>query len=56
LFHSVTDIYIFAIGEEIFDDDLQPLTEGVGGKHYFRLNKIENLQKTFDEMIGKASL
>ncbi|XP_071316219.1 complement factor B-like [Trachinotus anak] len=50
------DIYIFAIGEEIFDDDLQPLTEGVGGKHYFRLNKIENLQKTFDEMIDEEDV
>ncbi|XP_035522774.1 complement factor B-like [Morone saxatilis] len=47
------DIYVFAIGAEIFDDDLQPLTAGTGGKHYFRLKDIENLQETFDEIIDE---
>uniref|UniRef100_A0A8C4EHG7 C3/C5 convertase n=1 Tax=Dicentrarchus labrax TaxID=13489 RepID=A0A8C4EHG7_DICLA len=47
------DIYMFAIGAEIFDDDLQPLTVGTGGKHYFRLRDIENLQETFDEIIDE---
>lgn len=55
-FHSVTDIYIFAIGAELFDDDLQPLTAGTGGQHYFRMKDIKNLQETFDEIIGKSYL
>lgn len=50
---SVTDIYIFAIGEDIFDDDLKPLTAGEDGKHYFRMKDISNLQETFDDIIGK---
>lgn len=52
----MTDIYIFGIGEEIYDDDLQPLTVGTGGPHYFRMMKIDNLEKLFDEIIGKLSL
>uniref|UniRef100_A0AAQ5Z4B3 Complement factor B n=1 Tax=Amphiprion ocellaris TaxID=80972 RepID=A0AAQ5Z4B3_AMPOC len=56
LLHSVTDIYVFAIGTVIFDDDLHPLTVGKDGKHYFRMRDIENLQDTFDEIIGKSSL
>lgn len=53
---SLTDIYIFGIGIEIFDDDLQPLTVGTGGRHYFRLKDIDNLEETFDKMIGKCNL
>ncbi|CAG5873929.1 unnamed protein product [Menidia menidia] len=45
------DIYVFAIGIDIFDDDLQPLTAGTGGQHYFRLRDVTNLQETFDEII-----
>ncbi|KAM3869183.1 complement factor B-like protease [Diretmus argenteus] len=47
------DIYVFAIGTEIYDEDLQSLTTGTGGKHYFKLKDINNLQKTFDEIIVK---
>lgn len=50
---SVIDIYIFAIGEELFDDDLKPLTAGEDGKHYFRMKDITNLQETFDDIISK---
>ncbi|XP_060941709.1 complement factor B-like [Limanda limanda] len=50
------DIYIFAIGAEIYDDDLQPLTAGLGGRHYFRLKDIENLQETFDEIIDEGDV
>lgn len=54
-FYSVTDIYVFAIGAEIYDDDLKPLTVGTDGKHYFRMkNEIGNLEETFDNIIGKA--
>uniref|UniRef100_A0A672GWK0 Complement factor b, like n=1 Tax=Salarias fasciatus TaxID=181472 RepID=A0A672GWK0_SALFA len=49
------DIYIFAIGAQIFDDDLQPLVVGKEGKHYFRMKDIKNLQETFDEIIGESS-
>ncbi|XP_028277943.1 complement factor B-like [Parambassis ranga] len=47
------DIYVFAIGATPFDEDLQPLTVGVGGKHYYRLKDISNLGATFDEMINQ---
>ncbi|XP_040907276.1 complement factor B-like [Toxotes jaculatrix] len=50
------DIYIFAIGAELFDDDLQPLTAGTGGQHYFRMKDIENLQETFDEIIDEEEV
>ncbi|XP_045896050.1 complement factor B-like [Micropterus dolomieu] len=50
------DIYVFAIGAEIFDDDLQPLTVGVGGKHYFRMKDIQNLQQTFDDIIDEEQV
>ncbi|XP_071402391.1 complement factor B-like [Centroberyx affinis] len=50
------DIYIFGIGVDIYDDDLQPLTTGTGGKHYFRLKAIDNLQETFDEIIDEEDV
>ncbi|XP_070699763.1 complement factor B-like [Pempheris klunzingeri] len=50
------DIYVFAIGAEILDDDLQPLTAGVGGQHYFRMKDITNLQETFDEIIDEEEV
>jgi len=55
-YRSVADIYIFAVGLETYDDDLQPLTAGTGGQHYFRLRDNTNLHETFDEIIGKLSL
>ncbi|XP_073336041.1 complement factor B-like [Pagrus major] len=50
------DIYIFAIGEELFDEDLKPLTAGVGGRHYFRMKDIEYLQETFDDIIDEEDV
>ncbi|KAM8742734.1 complement factor B-like [Acanthopagrus schlegelii] len=50
------DIYIFAIGEDIFDDDLKPLTAGEDGKHYFRMKDISNLQETFDDIIDEEDV
>ncbi|XP_051256245.1 complement factor B-like [Dicentrarchus labrax] len=50
------DIYVFAIGAEIDDGELQPLTAGTGGKHYFRLEDIENLQETFDAIIDEEEV
>ncbi|XP_029957250.1 complement factor B-like [Salarias fasciatus] len=50
------DIYIFAIGAQIFDDDLQPLVVGKEGKHYFRMKDIKNLQETFDEIIDEEEV
>ncbi|XP_077597411.1 complement factor B-like [Stigmatopora nigra] len=47
------DIYIFAIGAEVFDDDLKHLVVGLGGQHYFRMKDIKKLQKTFDEIIDE---
>uniref|UniRef100_A0A3B5RB02 C3/C5 convertase n=1 Tax=Xiphophorus maculatus TaxID=8083 RepID=A0A3B5RB02_XIPMA len=50
------DIYIFAIGSDIFDDDLQPLTVGTGGNHYFRMSKIVELKETFDLIIDESEV
>ncbi|XP_061154620.1 complement factor B-like [Syngnathus typhle] len=50
------DIYIFAIGAQIFDDDLEPLVTGTGGNHYFRLQNIKQLQKTFDDIIDEGDV
>ncbi|CAJ1063968.1 complement factor B-like isoform X2 [Xyrichtys novacula] len=50
------DIYVFAIGNDIFDDDLIPLTTGSGGKHYFRLSDTKDLVKTFDEIIDESEV
>ncbi|XP_068600166.1 complement factor B-like [Brachionichthys hirsutus] len=49
------DIYIFAIGAEIFEDDLRALTVGAKGKHYFKL-QIKDLSQTFDEMIDEEDV
>ncbi|XP_008425332.1 complement factor B [Poecilia reticulata] len=50
------DIYVFAIGNDIFDDDLQPLTVGTGGAHYFRMSKILELKETFDLIIDESEV
>ncbi|KAM4620927.1 complement factor B-like [Polymixia lowei] len=50
------DIYVFAIGAEIYDGDLQPLITGTGGKHYFRLEKINDLEETFDDIIDEGEV
>ncbi|XP_058482990.1 complement factor B-like [Solea solea] len=50
------DIYVFAVGAEIFDSDLQPLTVGTDGRHYFRMKDIQNLQETFDEIIDEEQV
>ncbi|XP_038129941.1 complement factor B-like [Cyprinodon tularosa] len=50
------DIYVFAIGADIFDEDLQPLTTGTGGEHYFRMKKLVELQETFDKIIDESEV
>ncbi|XP_026228408.1 complement factor B-like [Anabas testudineus] len=48
------DIYIFAVGAEIFDDDLQPLTSSKNDERfYFRMKDIDNLSEIFDEIIDE---
>ncbi|XP_037544243.1 complement factor B [Nematolebias whitei] len=50
------DIYVFAIGADIFDDDLHPLTVGKGGDHYFRMKDIQELGETFDKIIDQTEV
>ncbi|XP_034034299.1 complement factor B-like isoform X2 [Thalassophryne amazonica] len=50
------DIYIFGIGGEIFDDDLNQLTVGTGGQHFFKLKDLVQLQETFDEIIDEEEV
>ncbi|XP_055082359.1 complement factor B-like isoform X2 [Periophthalmus magnuspinnatus] len=45
------DIYVFGIGAQIQDDILKPLAIGEGKSHYYKLKKVTDLQKTFDEII-----
>ncbi|XP_074527811.1 complement factor B-like [Halichoeres trimaculatus] len=47
------DIYVFAIGTDIFDEDLQPLATGLGGQHYYRMSKIKDFRETLDQMINE---
>ncbi|XP_041656630.1 complement factor B-like [Cheilinus undulatus] len=50
------DIYVFAIGTEILDSDLQPLATGLGGQHYFRMKYIKDLQETFNQIIDEEAV
>ncbi|KAK5917975.1 hypothetical protein CgunFtcFv8_002781 [Champsocephalus gunnari] len=50
------DIYIFATGNNIFDEDLQPLVTGLGPKHYFRIKAFDDLQETFDQIIDEEEV
>uniref|UniRef100_A0A3B3ZNK1 C3/C5 convertase n=1 Tax=Periophthalmus magnuspinnatus TaxID=409849 RepID=A0A3B3ZNK1_9GOBI len=45
------DIYIFGVGTQIYDRNLKSLTVGTGEKHFFRLQTLQDLHKTFDEII-----
>lgn len=55
-FYFITDIYIFAIGNPVYDDVLKPLTVGIGIRHYFRLNSTDKLDEIFEEIISKWNL
>ncbi|XP_041863649.1 complement factor B-like isoform X2 [Melanotaenia boesemani] len=50
------DIYVFAIGVEVSDVELQSLVAGTGGKHYFRLKHDTNLNETFDDIIDERDV
>uniref|UniRef100_A0A8C6S673 C3/C5 convertase n=1 Tax=Neogobius melanostomus TaxID=47308 RepID=A0A8C6S673_9GOBI len=51
------DIYVFGIGTSVYDDNLKPLTVGTGGKsHYYRLEGLDKLQQTFDEIIDEEDV
>ena len=50
----VLEVYIFAVGEKIYESDLQPLTVGEQGRHFFRIQK-EDLEDMFEEIFGKCS-
>uniref|UniRef100_A0A672ZHH5 C3/C5 convertase n=1 Tax=Sphaeramia orbicularis TaxID=375764 RepID=A0A672ZHH5_9TELE len=52
------DIYIFAVGSEIYDNNLMHLTTvRPNEKHYFRLDKIsKELEQTFDDIIDEREV
>ncbi|KAJ0004507.1 hypothetical protein NQD34_010721 [Periophthalmus magnuspinnatus] len=50
------DIYVFGIGAQIQDDILKPLAIGEGKSHYYKLKKVTDLQKTFDEIIDESDV
>uniref|UniRef100_A0A8C6LYR2 C3/C5 convertase n=1 Tax=Nothobranchius furzeri TaxID=105023 RepID=A0A8C6LYR2_NOTFU len=47
------DIFVFGVGDDIFDDDLQRLTVGTGGQHYFRMKNLSGLEEAFDRFIDE---
>ncbi|RVE63837.1 hypothetical protein OJAV_G00140210 [Oryzias javanicus] len=48
--------YVFAIGDDIYEDDLLPLTVGPEGEtHYFRLHKHTDLAAIFNKVIDENS-
>lgn len=53
---SISDIYIFGIGAEIYESDLKPLTAGTGGQHFFKMKDTSELEETFDYIIGMLLL
>lgn len=49
------DIYVFGVGNEIFDEDIQPLvTKRDNEHHYFKLKDGAELEETFDKIIGES--
>ncbi|KAJ0004508.1 hypothetical protein NQD34_010722 [Periophthalmus magnuspinnatus] len=50
------DIYIFGVGTQIYDRNLKSLTVGTGEKHFFRLQTLQDLHKTFDEIINEEDV
>ncbi|XP_056140546.1 complement factor B-like isoform X2 [Lampris incognitus] len=50
------DVYIFALGAEPYDETLKPLAVGADGEHYFRLENLNNLDYTFDQIIDEEEV
>uniref|UniRef100_A0A3Q3XL94 C3/C5 convertase n=1 Tax=Mola mola TaxID=94237 RepID=A0A3Q3XL94_MOLML len=50
------DIYMFGIGEDIYEPDLKALTAGSDGQHFFKLKDTNTLKQTFDEIISEGEL
>lgn len=49
------DVYVFGVGSDIFDEDIMPLvTKRNGERHYFKLKNVIDLERTFDDIIGKS--
>nr|XP_056707345.1 complement factor B [Euleptes europaea] len=49
------DVYVFGIGEMVHEENVNNLASKKNGeKHYFKLEKIEDLQKAFDDMIDES--
>lgn len=55
MFFVFLDVYVFGVGSEIFDEDIVPLvTKRNDERHYFKVKNAIELEKTFDEIIGKS--
>ena len=50
----VLDVYMFAVGDLIYEVDLQPLATGERGRHFFRIQK-EKMDTMFEDIFGKCS-
>ena len=55
MFFVFLDIYVFGVGREIFDEDIQALvTKRDNEDHYFKLKDGTELEETFDKIIGES--
>uniref|UniRef100_A0A8C7MYT7 C3/C5 convertase n=1 Tax=Oncorhynchus kisutch TaxID=8019 RepID=A0A8C7MYT7_ONCKI len=53
----LTYIYVFGVGSEIFDEDIQPLvTKRDNEDHYFKLKDGTELEETFDKIIDESKV
>uniref|UniRef100_A0A4W5JR48 C3/C5 convertase n=1 Tax=Hucho hucho TaxID=62062 RepID=A0A4W5JR48_9TELE len=51
------NIYVFGVGSDIFDEDIQPLvTKRDNENHYFKLKDGTELEETFDKIIDESKV
>ncbi|XP_040262350.1 complement factor B-like [Bufo bufo] len=46
------DIYVFGLGEEISDNEINDIASKKTSQHVFSMETVEDMKKAFDEMIG----
>lgn len=54
-FCCCTELYVFGMGDDVNAEDINDLKTDRGNeKFFFKLKSIEQLQETFDNMIGTS--
>lgn len=50
-----TDLYVFGMGDDVNSEDINDLKTDRGNeKFFFKLKNLDDLQETFDGMIGTS--